>query len=35
MDVLIASVAVANSHVLVTRNPKHFANIPEVSVLGY
>ncbi len=35
MDVLIASVAIANNQALVTRNPKHFAHIPELSVLGY
>lgn len=35
MDVLIASVAIANDHALVTRNPKHFADIPGLFVESY
>lgn len=35
MDVLIASVAIANDHILVTRNAKHFADIPGLGVECY
>lgn len=35
MDVLIASVCVANGHALLTRNPKHFADIAELELLAY
>lgn len=35
MDVLIASVAMANGQVLVTRNPKHFVGIPALEVISY
>jgi len=35
MDVLIAAVAVVHGQAVVTRNPKHFANIPGVSVESY
>jgi len=35
MDVLIAAVALANRHCLVTRNASHFANIPDLVVETY
>jgi tRNA(fMet)-specific endonuclease VapC len=35
MDVLIASVAMANGQVLVTRNPKHFGGIPGLTLASY
>jgi predicted nucleic acid-binding protein len=35
MDLLIASVAVANGHSLVTRNARHFAEIPRLVVHSY
>jgi tRNA(fMet)-specific endonuclease VapC len=35
MDVLIASVAIANQQSLVTRNPRHFAGIPQLAVVTY
>ena len=35
LDVLIASVAIANAHILVTRNPRHFMNLPGLFVRGY
>ena len=34
-DMLIAAVAVANGQVLVTRNPKHFVDIPGLVVNSY
>jgi tRNA(fMet)-specific endonuclease VapC len=35
MDVMIAASTVAFNHVLVTRNPAHFAGIPGLRVEGY
>ena len=35
MDVLIAAVAICNKQALVTRNPRHFAEINELTVLSY
>ncbi|HPU32547.1 MAG TPA: type II toxin-antitoxin system VapC family toxin [Phycisphaerae bacterium] len=35
MDILIAAVAQANGHSLVTRNPADFQNIPGLTVLTY
>jgi len=35
MDVLIASVAIAHGKLLVTRNQRHFAEIPGLTVRGY
>lgn len=35
MDVLIASVAVSNGHAIVTRNVRHFADIPGLDVRAY
>ncbi|MBN1675906.1 MAG: type II toxin-antitoxin system VapC family toxin [Kiritimatiellae bacterium] len=35
MDVLIAAVAFANGHSLVTQNPSHFEDIPGLIVEGY
>jgi predicted nucleic acid-binding protein len=35
MDVLIAAVAIANGHCLVTRNASHFAAIPHLVVETY
>jgi predicted nucleic acid-binding protein len=35
LDLLIAAVAVANSHEIVTRNVRHFARIPELVVHAY
>ena len=35
MDMLIASVAVANGQRLVTRNPAHFVNVPGLRVEAY
>ncbi len=35
MDVLIASVALVNGQTLVTRNVKHFLDLPGLSVAGY
>ena len=35
MDVLIAAVAIANGHALVTRNPRHFADIQGLAVVAY
>jgi tRNA(fMet)-specific endonuclease VapC len=35
MDVLIAATAMVSNHVLITRNSKHFMNIPELMVEEY
>jgi len=35
MDVLIASVAIANGHALVTRNARHFVDMPGLAVHDY
>lgn len=35
MDVLIAATAMAYGHTLITRNPKHFRNIPHLQVEEY
>ena len=35
MDVLIAATSMAAGHVLVTRNPAHFAEIPALAVESY
>lgn len=35
MDVLIASTAMVNGHALVTRNPRHFADLQGLEVRGY
>jgi tRNA(fMet)-specific endonuclease VapC len=35
MDLLIASVALANGEGIVTRNPRHFADIPDLLVFPY
>jgi predicted nucleic acid-binding protein len=35
MDVLIAAVAMANGQELITRNPRHFADIPGLVVATY
>ncbi len=35
MDVLIAATAIASNHILVTRNAKHFENIPQLTVEEY
>lgn len=35
MDLLIATVAVANGHSLVTRNARHFVNVPGLVVHSY
>jgi predicted nucleic acid-binding protein len=35
MDVLIAAVAMANGHILVTRNINHFAQIPGLGLDSY
>lgn len=35
MDVLIASTAMAGGHPLITRNARHFADIPGLDVRGY
>jgi tRNA(fMet)-specific endonuclease VapC len=35
MDVLIAATAMVSSHILITRNSKHFMNIPELMVEEY
>lgn len=34
-DALIAAVALANGQSIVTRNPKHFADIPWLAVISY
>jgi tRNA(fMet)-specific endonuclease VapC len=34
-DILVASVALTNGEVLVTRNPRHFAAIPGLTVESY
>ena len=34
-DVLIAATSMASGHVLVTRNPAHFAGIPDLTVETY
>jgi predicted nucleic acid-binding protein len=34
-DVLIASVALANDEPLLTRNPHHFSDIPDLVVESY
>lgn len=34
-DVLIASVALTHGQALVTRNPRHFADIPALRVISY
>ena len=35
MDMLIASVALAHGHRLITRNARHYQNIPRLRVDGY
>jgi tRNA(fMet)-specific endonuclease VapC len=35
MDLLVASVALGIDQAFVTRNPKHFANITELSIVSY
>jgi predicted nucleic acid-binding protein len=35
MDVLIAATAMVSNHILITRNSKHFMNIPELMVEEY
>jgi tRNA(fMet)-specific endonuclease VapC len=35
MDVLIASIALANDQRVVTRNPRDFGRVPHLSVLSY
>jgi len=35
MDVLIAATAMASNQILITRNAKHFANIPELKIEEY
>lgn len=35
MDVLIASVALAAGHSIVTGNPRHFADLPEIDIRSY
>lgn len=35
MDVMIAASTVAFNHILVTRNPSHFAGIPDLTVESY
>jgi tRNA(fMet)-specific endonuclease VapC len=35
MDILIAATAMASNHILITRNSKHFSNIPELKTEGY
>ena len=35
LDVFIAAVALANGQRLVTRNPSHFANIPDLVIEAY
>jgi predicted nucleic acid-binding protein len=35
MDVMIASVAIANGHSLLTRNRRHFADIPGLQIYSY
>lgn len=35
MDVLIAATAMAAGHCLVTRNPAHFKNVPDLAVETY
>jgi predicted nucleic acid-binding protein len=35
MDVLIAASTVAFGHTLITRNPPHFADIPQLAVETY
>lgn len=34
-DVFIAAIAIANGQRLVTRNPRHFAHIPELAIIAY
>jgi predicted nucleic acid-binding protein len=34
-DLWIAACAVAKNIPILTRNPKHFANVPELQVIGY
>lgn len=34
-DLLIASIALSNKQVLVTRNKKHFERVPELEVEGW
>ena len=35
LDLLIASIALSNKQVLVTRNKKHFERVPELEVEGW
>jgi len=35
MDILIAATAMVSNHILITRNSKHFMNIPELMVEEY
>jgi predicted nucleic acid-binding protein len=35
LDVLVAAVALAHGQSLVTRNPKHFADLPGLTVHAY
>jgi len=35
MDVLIAATAMANGYTLITRDKKHFANIPQLTIETY
>jgi len=35
MDLLVASVALEINHAFVTRNPRHFANISELTIVSY
>jgi tRNA(fMet)-specific endonuclease VapC len=35
IDVLIASISIANGHSLLTRNPRHFADIAGLQVVSY
>jgi tRNA(fMet)-specific endonuclease VapC len=35
IDVMIASVAIANGHLLLTRNRRHFADIPGLQLVSY
>ena len=35
MDALIASIALVNNHSLITRDAKHFRDIPDLDVISY
>jgi tRNA(fMet)-specific endonuclease VapC len=35
MDILIAAIALANGHAVVTRNKAHYADVPGLSIISY